>query len=374
MSKVRILQLIPSLDQAGAEKQLSLLVRNLDREIFEVHVGVLTRLGPLEAELRQADIPIHFIGKKWRADPRAYFRLVHLLRELRPQILHTWLFAANSFGRLAAMRCGVPVVIASERCVDLWKASWQFALDRWLSRFTHAIVVNSSGVKEFYVSRGLPEAKIHVIPNAVPVMDKEPQRSKAELLRELGLPAEVRLIATVGRLWPQKRLEDAIWAADLLKVIRADVHLLIFGDGPERERLLRFREKVRIEDRVHFLGHRNDVHDWLPHVEVFWSTSGYEGQSNAILEAMANGLPVVATDIPGTRDLVIHGQTGLLFPVGDRAALARLTQRLLEDPELAKRLGGQAREYGATHFRVEVMVERFTKLYKEFLGRLDGGS
>ena len=142
-------------------------------------------------------------------------------------------------------------------------------------------------------------------------------------------------------------MKDAIWAADLLKVIRDDVHLLIFGDGPQRDRLLRFREQVVIGDKVHFLGQRNDLAHWLPHFDVLWSTSGYEGQSNAILEAMAAGVPVVATDIPGTRELVVPGETGFLVRVGHRAGFARWTNQLLDDAALAGRMGQTGRERAA---------------------------
>ena len=156
--------------------------------------------------------------------------------------------------------------------------------------------------------------------------------SRAELLAELNLPADAQLIGAVGRLWPQKNYKDLIWAAELLKVVRKDSHLLIIGEGPQRMQLLRWRDNLEIADRVHFLGHRDDVPALLPHLSVFWIGSAYEGQSNAVMEAMSYGLPVVASDIPGNRDLVVDKETGYLFPVGDRATLARVTNQLLDDP------------------------------------------
>ena len=185
----------------------------------------------------------------------------------------------------------------------------------------------------------------------------------------MGLPEESRLIGLVGRLWPQKRVKDAIWAADLLKVIRDDVHLLIVGDGPQRDRLRRFRDQVCIRGKVHFLGERGDVPRLLPHFDVLWSTSAYEGQSNVILEAMASGVPVVATDIPGTRELVVAGETGYLVPVGDRAALAKYTERLLNDAALAGRFSAAARQRVQSEFSVEKMVERHAALYRRDLSR-----
>jgi len=368
----RILQIIPSLDRAGAEKQMALLVRGLPRSEFDVHVCALTRGGPLEADLRQAEVPVTRIGKRWRADPQAFWRLRRLIARLRPDLIHTWLFAANSYGRAAGISCGVKHLVAGERCVDPWKGRLELAIDRRLARSTSRIVANSPGVRDFYVHHGLPADKFRVIPNGIE--PPGPSRvSREALLAELRLPADCRLVGVVGRLWPQKRIKDAIWAADLLKVIRDDVHLLVIGDGPQRDRLRRFRDQAEIRDKVHFLGHRDDVPRLMPHFDVLWSTSAYEGQSNAILEAMAVGVPVVATDVPGTRDLVVDGQTGYLVSPPNldtarrRAAFARHTNILLDDRERARRLGEAARERVLSGFSVEKMVDGYAKLYREVL-------
>ncbi len=362
----KILQVIPSLDRCGAEKQMTLLASGLPRDEFEVHVCVLTRTGPLEADLEKAGIPVTLIGKRWRADPQAYLRLRRHIGRLRPDLIQTWLFAANAYGRAAGLDCGVMRLIAAERCVDPWKGTLEFAIDRYLARRTSRIATNSSGVRDFYVEHGLPGDKFVVIPNGVDPPGPA-TTTREQVLDELGLPRNARLVGFIGRLWAQKRVKDAIWAADLLKVIREDVHLLIFGDGPQRDRLLRYRDQVEIRDRVHFLGQRDDVARFLPHFDVLWSTSEYEGQSNAILEAMACGIPVVATDIPGTRDLVVHEITGYLVPLGDRAAIARQTNILLNDQSLARRLGSAGRERILNAFSVNRMVDHYAQLYREVL-------
>lgn len=369
---IRILHVIPSLDRAGAEKQMTLLVANLPRAEFDVHVCALTRGGPLWADLRKAEIPVTLIGKRWRVDPRAFWRLKRLVARLRPDLIHTWLFAANAYGRAAGIACGVKHLVAGERCVDPWKGWVELAIDRSLARYTARIATNSPGVREFYVRHGLPAGKFRVIPNGI--RPAAPSRTTREaLLAELGLPGDCRLVGAVGRLWPQKRVKDAIWAADLLKVVRDDVHLFVIGDGPHRERLRRFRDQVKIRDKVHFLGHRDDVPRLMPHFDVLWSTSAYEGQSNVILEAMAAGVPIVATDIPGTRDLVVHEQTGFLISTSHldvprrRAAFARHTNLLLSDPELARRMGKAARRRALDEFSVERMVELYANLYRKVL-------
>ncbi|MGQ9573871.1 MAG: glycosyltransferase [Thermoguttaceae bacterium] len=375
----RIVQVIPTLDRSGAEKQLVLLAAGLPRDRFEVHVCVLTRAGPLWADLQQAGIPVTLIGKRWKLDPRAFRALKGLVGRLRPDLIHTWLFAGNVYGRLAGLACGVRILVASERCVDLWKRWPHLAIDRWLARYTACIVANSPGVRDFYVAAGLPAEKFEVIPNAV--LPAPPvQTTREEILAELGLPEGAFLVGLIGRLWPQKRVKDAIWAADILKVIRSDVHLLIIGDGPLRSQLERFRDQVEIRDKVHFLGQRDDVPRLLPHLDVLWSSSAFEGQSNTIMEAMASGVPVVATDIPGTRDLVVHGQTGYLvppegFPLSatqlNKAVakgLARYTNMILDDRDLARRLGQAARQRMLQQFSLQTMIQRHCELYGRLLG------
>jgi glycosyltransferase involved in cell wall biosynthesis len=362
----RIALVIPTLDRAGAEKQLVLLARGLPRGEFDVHVCVLTHGGPLEAELAEAGVPVSIIGKRGKLDPMALVRLKKHLAGLRPDLVHTWLFAANSYGRAAALWAGVKRIVAGERSVDPWKAWHELAIDRCLARRTDRIVVNSSGVRDFYVRHGLPDDKFTVIPNGVDVRAAMAADKRA-CLAELGLPAGARLIGAVGRLWPQKRVKDLIWAADMLKFIRDDVHLLVIGEGPQRERLERYRRQMRIEDRVHFLGHRPDVPRLLPNFDVLWLASEYEGMPNVIMEAMAAQVPVVATDISGNRDLVVPGETGYLVPVGDRGALVRATHKILDDAALAHRLGSAGRQRMLDHFSVAAMVERHAALYRELL-------
>ena len=362
----RLLHIIPTLDRGGAEKQLTLLVGRLLPEEFDVHVCALSRGGPLEAELAARNVPCSVIGKNWKVDPLAYRHLKRHIDRLRPDLVHTWLFAANSYGRTAALFSGVDRIVASERCVDRWKTWYELAIDRFLARRTSRIVVNSQGVRDFYVQRGLPDDRFVVIPGGVPPAAPS-NVLREDLLRELGLPSNARLIGAVGRLWPQKRIDDLIWAADLLKVIRDDVYLLIIGEGPLRRRLQRFRRQVRIEDKVCFLGQRDDVSRLLPHFDLLWLASGYEGLPNSIMEAMAAGLPVVATDIPGNRDLVVTGETGFLVPLGDRAALARYAKKILDDAQLARRLGQAGRKRVLSQFSVEQMVVRHVALYRELL-------
>lgn len=366
----RILQIIPTFDRGGAEKQMCMLAAGLPRDEFEVHVCALTRGGPLAEKLDEANIPYHVIGKRFKADPIAWWQLRGHIKKIQPDLVHTWIYAADVYGRTAAITCGIKTLVTGLRCVDPWKSGPQLAMDRRLAQRTARLVANSQGVKDFYVEKGLPAEKIDVIPNGlVPLPPSD--RTRTELLEELGIVEEngkpPYLVGLIGRLWPQKRVKDAIWATDLLKVARGDVHLLVIGDGPQRDRLVKFRNQVEIRDRVHFLGERSDVARIVPLLDMLWSTSGYEGQSNAIMEAMSAGVPVVATDIPGTQDLITHAKTGLLFPVGDRAALAREANRLLRDPTFAKQIAQAGQAFITSEFNIQTMLDRYAALYRELL-------
>jgi glycosyltransferase involved in cell wall biosynthesis len=363
----RILHVIATLTRGGAEKQLALLATGLPREEFEVHVCALTRGGPLADELRAAQIPTEVIGKQWKYDPLAWWQLKRHIARLRPDVVQTWMFTANAYGRTAARQAGVRHLVASELCVDVWKSWHHLAIDRRLARKSDAVVANSAGVADFYRGHRIPAKKLRVIESGIAL----PPASTAthdELCDQLGIARGAHLIGAVGRLWHQKRIKDLIWAADLLKVIRDDAHLLIIGDGPQRENLERFCEACRMQDKVHFLGQRNDVMRWMPHFSLLWLASSYEGLPNVVMEAMSVGVPVVATDISGNRDLVTHGVNGFLTPVGDRAGLGRFAHKILEDPALRERLGEAGRQRVLTDFSAEKMIAKHAALYREILG------
>lgn len=243
---------------------------------------------------------------------------------------------------------------------------YQDLADRQLKQNTDRFVANSRGISEACIRRGTPVTKVRVIPNAV-----EPIRagrlSKQELCTEVGISSDSRLIIAVGRLSADKRLKDLIWAADLLKCVRDDTHLLIVGEGPHRWRLERYRRQCEITDRVHFLGRRNDVADLLPLCDCLWLGSDNQGQSSAVMEAMSAGLPVVAADSCGNREVVLHRESGFLVPVGDRAAFAKWTKVLLDDSQLSAQMGLRGRKRMLEEFPVRRLVDRHVQLYQELL-------
>jgi glycosyltransferase involved in cell wall biosynthesis len=361
----RILHLIPAFDRSGTEQQLGLLVAGLIRAGFDAHVCALSPGRSTAESLTALGIRPTILEKRWTFDPQAFWRLKRLIDRVRPDVVHAWESPANGYGLAAALGGGTGRFVAGYRGTTPSRNALCLRIDRAIGRRSAGVIVNSTGVKDFYVRNGLPEEKFQVISSAVE-LPPPPRFTRRQILDELGLPPGSRLIGFVGRLAPHQRVKDAIWAADLLKVVRKDVHLLIFGDGPHRDRLRMFRDQVQIADHVHLLGFRSDAQRFYPHFDLLWSTGASEGQSNAILEAMATGVPVVASDIPGTRDMLTPNETGLLVRVGDRAGFAREAHRLLEDAAFAHRLGEAGRARVGRDFTVEKMVNG----HVEFYGRL----
>jgi glycosyltransferase involved in cell wall biosynthesis len=264
---------------------------------------------------------------------------------------------------LAALSAGVKKLIAQAEAIDVGRSDFGWWLDRRLSRFTDRIITNSVAVRQFYMAHGLPASKFATIPK--PIRPAEPARlERPEFLAQLGLPDNAKLILCLGALVKEKRLKELIWAVDQLKAVGVPAHLLVVGDGPLRKPLERYRRLNRIDDRVHFLGQREDVAELVAQADVLWQAGAHEGHSSAILEAMVAGKPVVAADAAGNGELVVNGVTGHLVPVRERAGFARWTLPLLENVELARRLGEAGKQRVLENHHVENIAQQYAELYR----------
>lgn len=370
MPKSRIVLLIPTLDRSGAEKQFTLLATRLPRDEFDVTAIALTRGGPFAEELKRHEIPLIVLGKRTKFDPFTILRLRQELRRLQPDLLHTWLFAASAYGRLCAGTVPQAKIVVSERCVDSWKAPWQLWIDRRLIQRTNCLVGNSPSVVEFYHGLGVPDEKLVCIPNGIEAADVVPSsdpEKRRSMLVELKFPADSFVVGYVGRLAKQKRVEDLIWTVETLRQIRPQLRLVIVGDGPERERLENFARDVGVSDHTRFLGHRSDVSRWLELFDVFCLASSFEGMSNSLMEAMSMGKPVLASDIPANRELVVQGETGFLPKLADTVGFMQFLRRLIDEPGLAEKFGQAGHRRIQRFFSVDRMVNAYADVYRKLL-------
>lgn len=372
---LRVLQVIPTLDRAGAEKQMFLLSAALPRERFAVEVAALTRLGPLREALRAERIPVHAIGKRWKVDPLALAKLIRLMRAGRYDVIHTWLFAANSYGRVAARYAGRPAVVVSEMAVDLWKGRGERLVDQRLASWANRVVGNSEAVVAFYHELGVPRERLLCIPSGIG-NEEPPPVDPAEVRAEFGFESGDPLLLFAGRLAPQKCVADLLDALDLLQHILPNLRTLIAGDGPLRERLEARASAFHLLEsgRVRFLGHRDDVPRLLAAADLLVLPSRFEGLPNVVLEAMRFRKPVVATRAPGTAEVVVDQETGLLVPVGDRRVLAEAIRGVIENPDLARALGEGGRRRVEREYNLRVMVDRYAALYESLAGGNQGAA
>lgn len=356
--------MITDLNTGGVPLHLLRLACYLRAAGESVSVVSLSPPGPVAELLRQGGIDTCSCEAAGPWDWRVIPRLADLISEFRPDLVHAFLFHANLAARLAGMLGGFDRrrLICEIQTVEI-ERRWHLFVDRWTQGLCRWVVGNSPSVIEHLAGQGrLARSRLRLIRGGV---DVEAIRTAEPIGRgALGIPAGDPLLLWVGRLDPIKGLDVLIAAIALLARTRP-VQVAIVGEGPYRAELEALAASAGLADRLHLLGRRDDVPRLLKTADVFVFPSRTEGLPNAILEAMAAGVPVVATDVPGCRDLVIHERSGLLVPVDDAAALADEVDRLLTNPDLAARLARAALADVSRNFMLDRTFRTYRALYAE---------
>jgi glycosyltransferase involved in cell wall biosynthesis len=234
--------------------------------------------------------------------------------------------------------------------------------NRCLSMGVASLYAVSYDLRRHLVAEGFPE-RMGVIWNGIDPGPAPDERARRQARTELGLPAGTKGIGTVARLDPVKDLHTLLKAFAEVRC-RFPIRLLVIGDGPERESLKALAELLNVAEAVTWMGQRQDVRQLLPGLDVYVNSSISEGVSLTLLEAMAAALPVVATHVGGTAEVVLNGETGLLCPARSPGALSRQLERVLGDASLAARYGRTGRRRVSEHFTLDRMVERYEQIYK----------
>ncbi|MBI3603185.1 MAG: glycosyltransferase [Nitrospirae bacterium] len=367
---VKVMLLAIGLGVGGTEGYIKELASRLDRRRFQVVVCVLKGDDCIARELRDSGARVITLGGMGKSDVRVLVRFLHVVRAEMPDVIHAFLFWANLVSRVVGKLLRVPVLISAYHDLELNRAWHHLLADRLTVQWAHAITCCSAVVGRTVGSQvGGGSEKCVTIPFGVDVGRFSNRSSLGK--QDLGLDESLPVVGTVCRLVePKKGLTALLHAVAQLQEGKAvKCQLLVVGEGPAHRQLRDLAVRLGIARLVVFAGVRRDIEKILPLMDVFVLPSLYEGLGIAILEAMAASRPVIATDVGGIPEIVVHGTTGLLVPPGDPSALAAAIQELFEHPDRAASFGLQGRRRAEEEFAISRMVEKHQTLYEALVAQ-----
>ena len=374
MQRVRVVFLITELNIAGAEKVVARTATHLSKDRYRVLVSCLYGPGPVAGEIRAASIPVMDLEAQSKWDLRVVYRLFRLLKRENIQILHSHLFHANLLGRIAGKMAGVPIVISTRHSVDIGGRGREW-INRWTKRWTDVtIAVSDQACEAERRWSGTKSGEIVTIYDGIKTeaFERADLQESKELKRKLGIESDAPVIGMIARFHRAKGHSYLMEAMPYILDQFPKAKVLLIGGGELRPTIKEKVQKLGLTDSIIFTGIRQDIPRILSALDLFVLPSLWEGLGIAILEAMAAGLPVVATRVGGIPEVVEDRVTGLLVPPRDPEALAKAIIALLQDRERAKDMGRAGRERVEKHFSVERMVQQTEALYEELIGEKMG--
>lgn len=360
---VRVSFLIDDLSRAGTETQLLALIRHLDRSRVVPSLVLLDGESAESRALEPADCPVLRLGLKklfGRSAVRAARRLRDFWREHPADVVQTYFLDSTYFGAPVAKWCGVPKVVRVRNNLGYWLTRKHRLLGRAAGRYVDVTLTNTDAGRDALVKEGTDPARVVVIPNGVdcgrfddcPPPFPNPQRVT---------------VGCVANLRPVKNVDGLVRAARWARLRAPNLRFEVAGDGEQRADLERLRDDLNLGDRFVFRGSVADVPAFLKSVDIVVLPSHSEGMSNAVLEAMAAGRPLVVTDVGANASLVRDGVDGMVVPPGEERPLVDALVRLAEDPQHARRMGGAGRARAQAEFSRDAMRRRFEEFYRGLL-------
>jgi glycosyltransferase involved in cell wall biosynthesis len=369
---LNILHIVPKLSTwGGIGNQLLLVLKQYPRSEFFPIVCSLRDKGVIGKEIEDLGIEVVCLNRDFK---RGFYwtivkELYSLINRRNIQIVRTHEYRANLHGRLAALLARVPCIMASVHNVYNRRDQKlnRRIINRYLGTFTDKVVAVSEEVKnEILRYDRVPEHKIAVIHNGV---DRERFINiDAQSIRsEFHIPLSAPVVGTVGRFFPQKGQKYLLDAIAQLRNKLPSIVVLMVGDGPLKDELENHAKNLGIQRNVMFTGIRRDIPALLAAMDVFVFPSLWEGFGNALIEAMAAGKPIVATDIPPVREIMNSEKLGIIVPPANPEAIATSLELLLSDKTFAQDLGNSAQEKAFSSFTIDNTVQRYRSLYKSIL-------
>ncbi len=364
---IKIFYLITSTNTGGTEKALLELVKRINSDTFSVHVCSVKKPGRFGPKIADCADSFCCLGMSeqgilkalWNFLP-ALLQLIHIIRQVKPDIIHCFLFRANILGRLAGRFAGRPVIISSIRVIEEGKPL-KHLIDRLTSSMVDKYMAVSESARQFTIEHvRLSPEKIITVYNGIDC--SEPPAENPGIYAPGRNPVRMALI---GRFDPQKGHSVLL---DAMKIINSsqscvNIQVYFFGDGPDESRIRNRVKQLNLSKQIFFMGTTDNIRKQIAKMDIIVLPSLWEGLPNAVLEAMAESRPVIASDIAGIREVVVDGETGLLFEPENPGALADAILKLTGSKKMAEEMGKAAKVKVVEKFSIKKTLEETTAVY-----------
>lgn len=372
--------LISSLEYGGAERQVVELIKQFDRKYIDPIVCSLSDYVPLASTLPNPEDDLIIVKKTWKYDITTIFRVARLMKEKKIDVVHAFLFDAEIVARLAARWVGVPIVVGSERNSNYHIPFIQKVIQQLTKSWLTGLIANSNAGKRF-VKRtlGLTNESVYVVHNGIDVEKFKPDNNSGRHIRkELGIGFEEKVIGMIASFKKQKRHDYFLQIARTILDLDPKSWFIMVGEplrdnqqGAKRyhKEIRQMVDNLKIGDRCLFLGSRNDMSAIYNACDVTVLTSSREGTPNVLLESMACGIPVVASDIADNANIVSHGKSGYIAKCGNVSGFSNYIQLLLKDRDKRMAMGEVARNWVASAFSTTSLARKTERVYIDLMER-----
>jgi glycosyltransferase involved in cell wall biosynthesis len=360
MKRKRILHFISGLEIGGAENQLLRILPELQKH-HENAVCCARGRGPVGKALEEKNISVYYLELENFFDFPAVLRFRKIIKDFSPDLLVTYLIHADLYGRIWGRLFGIKKIICSKRGALLqWE--WLSFFDRLTKKLVdHYLVQTDAAKNEWMKKLKLSKEKFTVIPNGIDVNEFKFDMDRKKKMRELKINGNPLIITCVSKLRRGKGHRVLLEAFE--KIYAKNIVLLIVGDGEKEIELKNYANNFASKNKIFFLGHRSDISEILAVSDIFILPTEKEGMSNALIEAMIAGLPIITTDIPENRALIKNKESGIFFPVNDVNSLNNKIELLISNLDLRQKLGRCAQQEAGKKFDIKIITQKYAEFY-----------
>lgn len=373
--RIRLILFIVDMQYGGTPRHIQQVAERLDKNIFDISVLCIREKSEVAYELESKDIKVDSLKVRRKIEVGYIFKLLKFFRKEKPDILLAYIFHANILARIIGkLLCRVPTVIISERSVESEKKKYRILIDRLFSFLCDGVLVNSEKVKEVLTQRERIESeKIKVIPNGVDTKIFKKKAKNFELKRQLGFNNEDYIISVIGRFELYKGQEYFLSAFKKVLEQKPNVSTktLLVGEGRFKNKIQDIVRKLGMMEKVILTGARSDVAELLSITDLFVLPSTEEGMSNALLEAMSCKVPVIATQVGGTSEVIGDGVNGFLVPPADTNLMAEHIMDFLDNKKYLSNVTDSARQTIVENYTVESMMQKLTSYLLSMARRMN---